>query len=140
MKVKTGAVLVALLLFTACDEKAAKRLNEAAAAIGLVQDIAIDAHERGLLTEGETRDVVVGTLRLSEAGKSAVVILRAVRDGDEGSKRRAIDALGIVADELKVFTDRLEIKNDTARREIETALLLVQTSLNSARVILAASE
>lgn len=134
------AALCLLALLTACNDDAAKRLNEAAHAIGLVQQFAIDAEKQKLMTTAETKAVVTATLRLSESGKAAVAVMRGINLQDPASRTKAIDAIGLVADQLGQLQKTLNIQNDTSRRQVESLLLLVQTSLNAARISIAAQE
>lgn len=137
-RITVRVALLCLFLFTGCNDDAAKRLNEAAHAIGVVQQFAIDAEKQKLMTTAETKTVVTATLRLSESGKAAVAVMRGINLQDPASRTKAIDAIGLVADQLGQLQKTLNIQNDTARRQVESLLLVVQTALNSARVIIAA--
>jgi mevalonate kinase len=130
---------VLLILFSACNENAAKALRDASVANDIVQKFAIDAHSKGLMTTEETRLIVEGTTKIAESGKVAVAVLRGIHAQDPESRSKALDAIGLVADQLGALIKTLDIKNDRARREIEAGLLVVQTGLNSARLIVAGS-
>jgi uncharacterized protein YoaH (UPF0181 family) len=113
---------------------------EAAHAIGIVQQFAIDAEAKGVVTAAEAKTLVTATLRISEAGKVAATAIKAIHNNDPSSRTKALDAIGIVADQLRQLQSTLNIKSETARHEVEAGLLLVQTALNSARIIIAAQE
>lgn len=135
-----AAWLCLFALLSGCNDDAAKRLNEAAHAIGLVQQFAIDAEKQKLMTTAEAKTVVTATLKLSESGKAAVAVMRGINLQDPASRTKAIDAIGLVADQLGQLQKTLNIQNDTSRRHVESLLLLVQTSLNAARISIAAQE
>ena len=134
------SIVLVVLLMTACNENAAKALRDAAIANDAVQQFAIDAEKQKILTTAEAKVIVTATVKIAESGKAAVAVLRLMNDQDPASKTRALDAIGIVVDQLRDLQNTLKIGNDTTRREVEALLLVVQTGLNSARLIVASED
>jgi hypothetical protein len=129
--------IVLLVLLPGCNENAAKALRDAAIANDAVQQFAIDAEKAKILTTAEAKVLVSATVKIAESGKAAVAVMRGINAQDPASKTKALDAIGIVVDQLRELQNTLKIGNDTTRREVEALLLVVQTGLNSARLIVA---
>lgn len=137
---RTRAIAVALLLIavlSACSD-AGKQLAIAAKTNLEVQKFAIEAQKQGRMSLVETKVVVDATDRIGKAGLSAVAIVEAVKAGDPASKAAALNAVGLIADEIGKILKELSIKDEASRRNVEGLLIAMQTSLNSARVIIAA--
>lgn len=144
MNPRTKATAIALaismtLALSACTD-AGKQLALAAKTNRAVQNYVIAAEKQGLMTVAETKVVVDATSRIAAVGLSAVALVEQVKSSDPESQTKALDALGLVVDELNKLQGELGIKNDTARHQVEAMLAAVQTSLNSARVVIAASK
>jgi len=129
---------VMLLLLSACSD-AGKQLAIAAKTNLEVQKFVIEAQKAGRMTIAETKVVVDATDRIAKVGLSAVAVVERFKSSDPESRTAALDAIGIVADEVGKLQKELKIGNETSRRNVDGLLLAIQTSLNSSRVILAAS-
>lgn len=136
LRIRSRALAVlCLLLLTACSD-ASKELAIAAKTNLELQKFAIAAEQQGLLTLAEAKVIIDATDRIGKLGLSAVAVVEKVKAGDPASRTAALDAIGAIADEIGRL--QLGIKNDSARRNVEGLLAAVVTSLNSARVIIAA--
>lgn len=139
---RTRATAMALLLIavlSACSD-AGKQLAIAAKTNLEVQKFAIEAQKQGRMSLAETKVIVDATDRIGKAGLSAVAIVEAVKAGDPASKAAALNAVGLIADEIGKILKELSIKDETSRRNVEGLLIAMQTSLNSARVIIASTK
>jgi hypothetical protein len=138
------AVCVLLLLVVACKEdsvkQAAKAMNSAAHALGVLQETVIEANNKGLMSESDTRAVLVASLRMNEAGKRGVAVLRTVNEQIGQSQRQQVIAvIDSVLRELLLLEPTLGIKDDKTRTAVLGSIQLIEASMNSARLLIAAS-
>lgn len=129
--------LCLLLVLSACSD-ASKQLAIAAKTNIELQRFAVEAQKQGLLTLTEAKVVIDATDRIGKLGLSAVAVVEKFKASDPASRTAALDAIGAIADEIGRLQPTLGIKSDSARRNVEGLLAAIVTSLNSARVMIAA--
>lgn len=134
-----------LLLLVSCDDndlqRVATNLRSAAATNLLLQDTVINSYALKLLTEDQARAFVVLTGRIGEAGKTAVAITRTLNTLETQDRT---DLLAILAPIISALADQQvnsalnAVTDEKTRTQIRALIILIQTSLNSAQIILAA--
>lgn len=128
-------LVVSALVMSACSD-AGKQLAIAAKTNLELQKFAVAAQKDGLMSLAEAKVVIDATDRIGKLGLSAVAVVEKFKASDPASRTAALDAIGAIADEIGKL--QLGIKSDSARRNVEGLLAAIVTSLNSARVIIAA--
>jgi len=139
-KLVAFTLVLALATLSGCSD-AGKELAIAAKINIEVQNYVIGAEKAGTIPTLDAKKIIDATGKVGEAGLRAVEIIERVKNNDPTTTTAALDALGIIVDELgKLRLEVVGVKNPTSRHQIEGLLAVIETSLNSARVIIAAKQ
>lgn len=136
-------ILVLTLLLTSCTDpdltKVAKALNDTAQGISVFQTTVIQANTQKLLSDGMTRTLLESALRVDNAGQRAVAITRGLNALAPADRTNLlailVPVINALADTQTSIT--LGIKDAGTQTNIRASLLLIQTSLNTAQLVLA---
>ena len=143
--VKRSQVALALVLCLACTScadadlgKVGKALTITATAVGELQTIVLEANTQQLISDESTREILQLSIKVSQAGKEAVVITKAISKFTEPSKLQLLQVLTPVINSVNTLLDQgtLNIKNEATRTKVRGVLLSIQTSLSAVQLIL----
>lgn len=138
-----AAVLILLVALSACSSDlttVAKALDDTSKAIGIFQTTIIQANTDKLLSDAETAKLMSVSVRVSMAGLQAVAITKQLSTLAPTDRANLLAILTPIIDALSdaQTLDVAGIANPATRQKVQAALLLIQTSLNTAQIVLAA--
>ena len=134
-----------MLSLTACSDQALTNLSKALAdvsqGVAALQQSVIDGNKAQLISDGDTETILRLCFKINAAGQQASAITRKLTQLDPTSRGSVLTILKpiIAAVNDAVATGVLGIKNPATQATIQTTLVTIQTALNSAQVILAAT-
>lgn len=138
------AVLVLMMsLGAACTDEdlvtVSKALNDTAQGVSVLQTAVINAHKTQLLTDDQTRSFLELSIRINEAGLSAVQVTRNINALSTADRASVLKILNPVIDVVREARTQsiLGIKNEQTKATIDAALLTISTALNVAQLALA---
>jgi len=134
-----------LFLQTACSDrdlkKASKSMLVLATAVGELQKDVIAANKEKLLSDQATGEILQICLKINAAGKEIAAVLRSARQLDSDSRRNLIALLTPISQALD--PSQLEfiagIKDSAMKQKIDSALILMRTTVASLQIVLASS-
>ena len=144
LKIRLLPLLLLALLLASCTDPdlttVAKALNDTAQGLSVFQATVIQANAEKLVSEPMTRTLLESALRVDNAGQRAVAITRGLNALAPQDRTNILAILnpviGALADTQASIT--LGIADTGTQNSIRAALLLIQTSLNTAQLVLAA--
>lgn len=138
-------LLLVALLATACTDAdlntVAKALTGTAAAVSVFQSTVIQAGQSGLITEAVTRQLLEAAIQVDQAGQQAVAVTRGINALAPADRTNLLEILNPVIAALSNVQSTLlmNIQDTGTRQTIEAGIMLIQTSLNTAKLVLAAN-
>lgn len=143
-KTTISLLLLLLLSLTACTDAdlqtVAVALNDTARAVSVFQQTVINANTQGLVSESNTRQLLEVSLRVNAAGQEAVSVTRNLSKLAPENRSQLLQILWPVIESLAQVDSQLVqlVPEARARASIASALTLIQTTLNSIQLTLAA--
>jgi len=147
-RVRILFVLPLILLLAGCTDKdletVAKSLQTTSQALGTLQNAVISANTGTpkLISDDATRSILETCVKINQAGYEASQVTRnihALSPTDRTKILAILDPIITVVGNAVTGTSSLGITDDKTRNAVTASLLLIQTSLNSAKLVLAAS-
>lgn len=141
-------LIVPLLLLVACTDKdletVARSLLTTSEALGTLQGAVISANTSTpqLISDNATRTILETCIKINQAGLQASTITRSINalsPADRTQLTAILDPIIKTVGEAVSGTQLLGIEDPKTRDAITASLLLIQTSLNSAKLVLAAT-
>ncbi len=136
-------VLVLILALSACSNDlttVAKALDDTAKAISVFQATIIQANASGLLSDAQTTKLMAASVRVNTAGLQAVTITKNLSSLAPADRTNLLAILNPVITALSdaQTLDVAGIVDVNTRQKVQASLLLIQTALNAAQIVLAA--
>lgn len=116
-------------------------LRDTAASIAVFEQVILDANKQGTLSDDTARPLIAIVLQVSQAGKQATIATTEIHRLAPADRQQILNILVPVIDAVqKGLTDNIVTISDLkTRQDLRTVLLLVQTSLSTAQLVLAAT-
>lgn len=137
-------VLVLALALSACSDKnletLAKALNDTAQGVAVLQTVVIDAERQQLISRDVTRNILEFSIKINQAGQDAVMITRTLDSLEEPDRQKLLTILMPIINQLAdTQTLANAVPDANVRQKVLGAMSLIQASVNSAQLILAAT-
>jgi len=145
MKVKARCVEVLLIvtfLLTACTDQdlttVAKALDDTSKGVAIFQTTVIQANGALLISDDTTRILLNAAVRVNAAGQQAVTVTRNLNALAPADRTNLLAILSpVIAALAETQTEiTIGIHDPQTQTNIRAALLLIQTSLNTAQLVL----
>ncbi len=119
----------------------AAALRDVALGVGVFEQTVMDANAQGTITDDAARPLITLSLKVSQAGKEAIAVTRNINQLTPIDRQNILSILNpvIVSVGTSLQQDVINIKDLKTRSDIRTVFLLIQTSLNTARLVLVSS-
>jgi len=147
-RLRTLPLILVLLILPACTDKdletVGKSLLTTSQALGTLQGAVLSANTSTpqLLTDDATRSILEVCVKINQAGLEASQITRSINalsPTDRTKLLAVLDPIILVVGNAVTGSSSLGITDTKTKDAITASLLLIQTSLNSAKLVLAAS-
>lgn len=138
-------LLALLVVLSGCNDpaltKLAKALNDTQIAMKGLQTSLITANQQGLVSDGAMRPIMEVCVKVDSAGLQATQLTRQLTKLDKVTSTQILGVLTpvIAAVGSAVVTGPLQITNVGLRDKVTLALQTIQTGLNTAQIIVAAT-
>lgn len=139
-----GLIAIAGVLLTACTDKDLENIGEAllttSQALNTLQTTVISANTSTpqLLSDNDTRAVLMLCIRINQAGLDASAVTRNLAKLESADRARLISILDpVITAVAGSVTSAGTIPDEKTRNVVMASLLLIQTSLNTAKLIAA---
>lgn len=119
-------------------QRVSEALRDTAASVGVFEQVVIDANKQGMLSDESTRPLMTLVLKVSQAGVQATAVTRAIHSLAPADRQNILKILVpvITAVQKGLADNVVAIKDLKTRQDLRTVLLLVQTALTTAQLVL----
>jgi hypothetical protein len=144
-RVSVLPLVLSLLLLAACDEDSravAVALRDTGQAVAVFQATIIESEKQKAISVDTARTLMEFAQQLNRASKDAIVVARAVNELKIPDRVKLLSILAPIIDQVAVGQSFVlgNVVDLKTRNTILATLKIMQTSLNTAQLILAASK
>lgn len=143
---RIGLLVLCLSGLVGCSDpdlvQVAKSLDETAIIVGTLQTTVIEAERQQLISTNDTRTLLTISMQVSQAGKEAVAITRALSTLEPANRSQLLTILTPVINSVNQLVGQGVggITDPTTRQTIQTILATLQTTLNVVQLTLAGGQ
>jgi len=134
-------LVLSLVLVPACTDNdlltVSKALNDTASAVGVIQSTAIAANQQKTLSDDATSQLLTLTVKITTAGQQASAVTRKLSTLAPADKAKLLSILTPIIAAVSQ-APQIQSADPKVQQQIQAALLLISTSLNSVQLVLAA--
>lgn len=137
-------LLVVTLTLTACRDQnlqtLSKALDDTAHGVAVLQKAVIDGNAQHLITDDAARAIMEFSIKVNLAGVDAVAVTRNINSLDALDRQKLLAIVTPIIQTLATGQAlTATIADPAVRQQVVGALAIIQLSLNSAKLVLAAS-